>query len=95
MKIAPLSLPTAFVGPYWVVAFSVADGRALVSGGPPKQKTRGGCKTGSGINGSGLWILSRKCQAPYSHVRAARAAAEAKGVDLSVLKDVDQSNCEA
>jgi lipocalin len=94
LKVAPLYLPTAFAGPYWVVAFSVADGWALVSGGPPKQKTRGGCTTGSGINGSGLWILSRKRQAPYSDIQAARAAAEAKGFDLSVLKDVDQSNCE-
>lgn len=81
-------------GPYWIVAYDEAKGYALVSGGQPNIPTSNGmCKTGSGVNNSGLWIFTREQQRNDDLVNEVRAIAESKGFDLSVLKDVDQSNC--
>jgi lipocalin len=65
LQVAPCFLPKALAGPYWVVAYNEDQGYALVSGGQPKyvkDKTGCGpdgsspcCKTGDGINNSGLW----------------------------------------
>eukprot|EP00940_MAST-03C_sp_MAST-3C-sp2_P002953 g2953.t1 len=81
-------------GPYWIVAYDEAKGYALVSGGQPtKPSGNGTCKTGSGVNNSGLWIFTRAQKRDESLVNEVRAIAAAKGFDLSVLNDVDQSNC--
>lgn len=68
---------------------------ALVSGGPPTEMTPSGkCRTGSGVNGSGLWIFTRAQKRDPVLINKIRAIASAKGFDLSVLIDVEQgSNC--
>ncbi|KIY97278.1 hypothetical protein MNEG_10685 [Monoraphidium neglectum] len=86
-------------GPYWVVAFADDYSWAIISGGPPKVSTPGACSAGrpSGqsfldINGSGLWLFSRKPEDPGA-VKVMRAKAAALGFDLSVLKPVTQKGC--
>merc|ERR1712146_164556 len=82
-------------GPYWIVAYDEAKGYALVSGGQPSKPTHDGlCKTGSGVNNSGLWIFTRAQKRDDALVNEVRAIAEAKGFDLSVLNDVNQENCD-
>ncbi|CAE7270952.1 unnamed protein product [Symbiodinium necroappetens] len=49
--------------------------------------------TGSGTNGSGLWIFTRDQKRDEALVQKVRAIAAQKGFDLSVLNDVDQSAC--
>jgi len=81
-------------GPYWIVAYDEEKGYALVSGGQPNIETGDGkCKTGSGVNNSGLWIFTRQQARDDALVNEVRALAESKGFDLSVLNDVDQTNC--
>eukprot|EP00035_Acanthoeca_spectabilis_P035834 m.36456 g.36456 ORF g.36456 m.36456 type:complete len:218 (-) comp7574_c0_seq2:66-719(-) len=93
LEVAPCFLPPSLSGPYWVVAFSKEEGWALVSGGPPKETGANGCKTGTGVNGSGLWIFTRFQERNEGLVTKIRGIAAAKGFDLSVLNDVDQSHC--
>ena len=72
LMVAPCWLPKWFAGPYWVVAYNddTDNGYALVSGGQPRyavdnDTTCGNdgneqcCKTGSGINNSGLWYVPK------------------------------------
>merc|ERR1712079_208130 len=59
LAVAPCFLPTFLSGPYWVLAHNEEEGYALISGGQPTIKTDIGCKTGDGVNGSGLWIFTR------------------------------------
>lgn len=72
---------------------------AIVSGGPPKVETDGGCRTGSEflqrfrVNGVGLWLFSRKPVDP-ANTQIMRAKAESLGFDLSVLLPVAQEGCE-
>lgn len=93
LEVAPCFLPSATAGPYWVLAYSEQEGYALISGGPPKNVAEGGCRTGTGVNGSGLWIFTRKQQKDADLIEKVRGIAAQKGFDLSVLNDVDQSNC--
>merc|ERR1719222_72236 len=60
LEVSPCFLPTFLAGPYWIVAFDKEEGWALVSGGAPKNRGMNGCRTGTGTNGSGLWIFTRK-----------------------------------
>jgi len=94
LKVAPCFLPKVFSGDYWVVAYSESEGYALVSGGQPtKQGQNGLCTTGTGRNGSGLWIFTRKQERDDALVTKVRGIATDKGFDVSVLNDVDQTNC--
>eukprot|EP00929_Paragymnodinium_shiwhaense_P031082 TRINITY_DN174_c0_g1_i1.p1 TRINITY_DN174_c0_g1~~TRINITY_DN174_c0_g1_i1.p1 ORF type:complete len:217 (-),score=40.07 TRINITY_DN174_c0_g1_i1:203-853(-) len=89
-------LPTFLAGPYWVIDYSEEEGYALISGGPPKVEGKDGkCKNGGGVNGSGLWIFTRSQSRDDTLMNKVRSIAEAKGFDLSVLNDVDQSNCKS
>jgi len=93
LAVAPCFIPSALAGDYWVIAFDDKEGYALVSGGAPKHSAPGGCRTGTGVNGSGLWIFTRQQKRDNSLVNKVRDIAKQKGFDLSVLKDVDQSSC--
>lgn len=98
LEVGPCFLPrvTGFsTGPYWVIAYNEADGYALISGGQPTIQGAGGCRTGSGVNGAGLWIFTRQQQRNEQLVQKVRGIAAAKGFDLSVLNDVDQTRCGA
>ena len=93
LAVAPCFLPSFLAGPYWVIAYDEAAGYALISGGPPKIATDAGCTTGTGTNGSGLWIFTREQKRDAALVEKVREIATKKGFDLSVLNDVDQSEC--
>lgn len=94
LKVAPWFLPTALAGPYWVIDYNEKEGYTLVSGGPPTVDGEGGaCRTGTGVNNAGLWIFTRAQKRDELIVAKVRAIAKSKGFDLSVLADVDQSNC--
>merc|ERR1712194_658416 len=60
LAVAPCFLPAATAGPYWVLAFDDAEGYALISGGAPTHSAAGGCRTGTGVNGAGLWVFTRQ-----------------------------------
>jgi len=100
LKVAPCFLPKLFAGPYWVVAYQEGDdGYALVSGGQPEEVVAGEsdcgpegteacCKTGDGINNSGLWILTRQANPSEALVGQVREIAKQKGFATSVLFEV-------
>ena len=94
LNVAPCFLPKEFAGPYWVVAYDETEGYALISGGQPQTVSEsGGCRTGDGINNSGLWIFSRSSVRNETLIIQVRALAENKGFDLTVLNDVNQEGC--
>lgn len=94
LAVAPCFLPKAASGNYWVLAYDEEEGYALVSGGQPSQETPWGCRLGSGINDSGLWIFTREPNAPEGLVQKVRDIASSQGFDVSVLNRVVQSsNC--
>lgn len=86
-------IPGVSTGPYWVLAYDEAEGYSLISGGQPKIKAAGGCRTGSGVNGAGLWIFTRAQQRNEKLVTKVRGIAKAQGFDLDVLADVAQESC--
>lgn len=95
LAVAPCFLPKFLSGPYWVVAYDESEGYALISGGQPTILGDNGlCRTGSGLNDSGLWIFSRSQERNETLVGKVRTIAEEAGFDLSVLNDVDQSSCD-
>jgi lipocalin len=91
LEVAPCFLPSFLAGPYWVMDYSEEEGYALISGGAPTTSAPGGCRTGSGVNGAGLWIFTRRQQRDQPLVDKVRDIASQKGFDLSVLNDVDQT----
>jgi lipocalin len=93
LDVSPCFLPTPLAGPYWIEAFDQEAGWALVSGGPPTKEGSTGCKTGTGTNNSGLWIFTRNPKRDEALMHKIKGIAEAKGFDVSVLKDTDQTNC--
>ncbi len=107
LTVAPCFLPQWFGGPYWVVSYreGVEDGYALVSGGAPQfvvdgetncglQGTDPCCKTGDGINRSGLWILTRERNPTETLVNEVRSIANQMGFSTSVLFNVTHdSDC--
>ena len=89
-------LPTMLYGPYWVVLAgpSPQDYQyALISGGQPTINTGNGCRTGSGVNGSGLWIFSRTPVAPEEQIELVLQQARSYGYDTSVLLPIEQKGC--
>lgn len=95
LEVAPCFLPSVTAGPYWVVDYSEEEGYALISGGAPKNSAPGGCRTGEGVNDSGLWVFTRHQARDEALVKKVRGIAARKGFDVSVLQDVDQTACEA
>lgn len=99
LSVGPCRLPSwipGATGPYWIIAAGPSPDKyewALVSGGQPTHESGGGCSTGTGVNGSGLWIFTRSSKRDESVMDAVRAKAEAQGFDLSVLNDVAQEGC--
>jgi len=94
LEVSPSFLPSAFAGDYWVIDYSEEDGYALVSGGAPKVEGKDGlCRTGQGVNQAGLWIFTRHQTRDDALVQHVRDIAQNEGFDLTVLNDVDQSNC--
>lgn len=101
LRVAPCFLPQIFAGPYWVVSYreGIEDGYALVSGGQPQNVVEDEadcgaegvdscCKTGEGINRSGLWILTRQRNPADALVTEVRGIAKQMGFSTSVLFNV-------
>jgi len=85
-------------GDYWVVAAGGENAPeeydwAIVSGGQPKNEGEEGCRTGTGVNGSGFWLFTREQERDESLIDAMRSIAAGKGFDLSVLNDVEHEGC--
>merc|ERR1711862_412386 len=93
LDVAPCLVASGLAGPYWILAYNAQDGYAIVSGGAPTNSAPGGCRTGTGVNDSGLWILTRTQSRDENLVQKARDIAASKGFDLSVLNDVDNTAC--
>jgi len=99
LAVGPCNLPKWIPGargPYWVLAAGPSAANyewALISGGQPTHEAAGGCRTGTGINDSGLWIFTRKAARDEAVVTKLRSIAHEKGFDLSVLADVEQAGC--
>mmetsp|Transcript_148544 Transcript_148544/g.476988 ORF Transcript_148544/g.476988 Transcript_148544/m.476988 type:complete len:221 (+) Transcript_148544:78-740(+) len=93
LAVAPCFLPSFFAGPYWIIDYSEEEGYAIISGGAPTKRSAGGCSTGTGVNDSGFWIFTRQQKRDQALLDKARAIAAKKGFDLSMLNDVDQSEC--
>ncbi|CAJ1395425.1 unnamed protein product [Effrenium voratum] len=93
LEVAPCFLPSIAAGPYWVIDYDEAAGYALISGGAPQNEGTDGCRTGSGTNNAGLWIFTRSQKRDEALVQKVRSIAAQKGFDLSVLNDVDQTEC--
>jgi len=93
LRVAPCFLPPVLGGAYWVLEFDDEVGYAIISGGPPTIETGNGCRTARGVNNAGLWLFTREQQRNEELVQKMRTDTAAKGFDLSVLSDVDQSVC--
>mmetsp|Transcript_133571 Transcript_133571/g.260094 ORF Transcript_133571/g.260094 Transcript_133571/m.260094 type:complete len:212 (-) Transcript_133571:359-994(-) len=94
LEVGPYFVPTLFSGAYWVIDYDEHEGYALISGGAPTKEGQNGlCRTGTGVNGAGLWIFSRQQARNEQLVQKVRSIAQTKGFDLTVLNDVDQSKC--
>lgn len=101
LSVGPCKLPPKLPGargPYWVVAAGPSADRydwALVSGGQPTHASKDGqgCRTGTGVNGSGLWIFLRSPARDDKTINMVRGLAAAQGFDLSVLKNVTHDGC--
>mmetsp|Transcript_15103 Transcript_15103/g.22052 ORF Transcript_15103/g.22052 Transcript_15103/m.22052 type:complete len:218 (-) Transcript_15103:141-794(-) len=95
LAVAPCFLPKLLAGPYWVLAYEEERGFALVSGGQPSFRSENGmgCTTGKGVNDSGLWIFLRSRDRDEELIDEIRAMAADMDIDISVMNDVDQTNC--
>ena len=96
LLVAPCFLPNIAAGDYWILGAGGDGGKydwAVVSGGPPTRKLEDGCTTKKkGINGSGLWIFTRKPVDPAGTAEAIKVLKE-KGYATSELVDVPQEGC--
>lgn len=99
LLVAPCFLPNALAGPYWIVAYGTDKSTGeytwgAISGGAPTVHYDDGCTTKeTGVNGSGLWIITREKIASEDVVGEARAALKALGYTLQRLKPVAQDGC--
>jgi lipocalin len=93
LKVAPCFLPTLLGGPYWIIYFDQESGLGLVSGGQPTNETPTGCRTGTGVNGSGLWIALRTAARDEKLITKGRSILQGMGYDITILKDVEHAGC--
>ena len=93
LTVAPCFLPLSLGGPYWVLHFDDDEGLGLISGGQPTKQGPNGCRTGSGENGSGLWIALRTQARNESLIDKGRALLKDFGFDVTILEDVNHEGC--
>lgn len=93
LEVGECWLPVAAAGPYWVYVYNETAGYAAVGGGAPKHEFEGGCRTGTGKIGGGLWIFTREQQRDEGKVQQVRSMLKSQGFDLDALLDVDQRGC--
>merc|ERR1712188_303568 len=97
LSVGPCALSPDNYGPYWVLKTGPSDAKqyeyTLLSGGQPTVSTGNGCRTGFGVNGSGLWILTREPQPSGDIVQSLVQYAQSIGFDTSVLRPIEQEGC--
>ena len=97
LLVGPCFLPNILAGDYWVIAAGPKNDNyqwAIVSGGPPTQQYPDGCTTKqSGVNGSGLWLFSRKSVANNVTIETMLNLLKKKGYTTRFLNTVEQKNC--
>ena len=93
LSVAPCFLPSILGGPYWILHYNATAGLGLISGGQPTDEGPDGCKTGTGENGSGLWIALRTQQRDEGLVARGQALLKGMGFDTGVLRDVVHEGC--
>jgi lipocalin len=93
MEVGECFLPQLLAGPFWVYAHNETAGYAAVGGGAPSHEFDGGCRTGTGKIGGGLWIFTREQQRDESIVQEVRSQLKSQGFDLDALLDVNQTGC--
>jgi len=98
LRVGLCHLPKATYGPYWVLEAGPDPTKqyqyALLSGGPPTIETSNGCRTGVGVDGSGLWIFTREAiPSDPTVVPSLLKSASNMGFDTSVLRPVTQEGC--
>jgi len=93
MSVGECFLPKFASGPYWVYLHNETAGVAAVGGGAPSHQFPGGCRTGTGKIGGGLWVFTRKQHRDEGLVQMARKSLKEQGFDLDALKDVLQEGC--
>lgn len=95
LSVGECFLPRFLSGPLWTYTYNETAGYASLGGGAPTNEFPGGCRTGTGKIGGGLWIFTREQKRNEALVQKARAELKALGFDLDALKDVDQTSCPA
>lgn len=99
LLVAPCFLPNVLAGPYWIIAFGANESTGeyvwgAISGGAPTVQFDDGCTTKeTGVNGSGLWIITREQVASGEIIQEARNALTKLGYTLQRLKPVAQKGC--
>lgn len=93
LTVAPCFLPAFLGGPYWIVHYDEKSGLGLISGGQPTVETPNGCRTGTGVNGSGLWIALRTQERNEDLIQRGRAILSDLGFDVTVLLNVNHKEC--
>jgi len=96
LAVAPCWLPKKVSGDYWVIRYNEEEGYAIISGGQPTipSGNTGLCKTGTGINQSGLWFFSRSPVRNETLISYLNDIAQnEEGFDTSILSPVDQAGC--
>jgi len=94
LGVAPCFLPKWLSGPYWVLAYDEKEGYALISGGQPTVATKDGCRASDVGLESGLWVFLRTRKRNNLKIEKVRRIAKDMGLDVNILNDVDQTNCE-
>lgn len=92
LNVAPCFLPAFLGGDYWVLAYDAEEGYSLVVGGQPDTETDAGCYVSD--TNAGMWILTRAPIPAPGLVEKVKGLAIEQGIDVSVMFDVNHSDCE-
>ena len=98
LSVAPCFLPNVLAGPYWIILTNDDNQNyewAVISGGQPTVRiSNETCTTKqTGVNGSGLWILSRKQILDQNTLMNIKQKMLNKGIAISELLPVEQRGC--
>jgi len=98
LSVAPCFIPNLLSGPYWIIATNDNSENyewSVISGGQPTVKVSNTtCTTKeSGVNGSGLWILSREQILSVDKIQYIKKIMLTKGIAVSELLPVEHKGC--
>jgi len=96
LGVAPCEIPRRLSGDFWVIRYNEDEGYAIISGGQPTVPSgnTGLCKTGKGVDQTGLWYFSRSPTRNETLISYLDDIAQnEEGFDTSVLLPVDHVGC--